>query len=86
MTENATTNTAGGRQALGTRRPAFSVRAILLPLLLVAEIGLLAPMSGVRFNSWNGFLGSFRWYAMRGVGAVKLNEWEPAVLKARKAA
>jgi ribose/xylose/arabinose/galactoside ABC-type transport system permease subunit len=63
VTENATTDTAGGRRALGTRRPAFSVRAILLPLLLVAEFGLLAPMSGVRFNSWDGFQGSFRWYA-----------------------
>ncbi len=56
MTENATTDTARGPQASGTRRPAFSVRAILLPLLLVAEFGLLAPMSGVRFNSWDGFL------------------------------
>jgi ribose/xylose/arabinose/galactoside ABC-type transport system permease subunit len=71
VTENVTTNTAGGRdagkaggrQASGFKRPAFSVRAILLPLLLVAEIGSLAPMSGVRFTSWDGFLQSFRWYA-----------------------
>jgi len=29
---------------------------------------------------------SFRWYAMREVGAVKLNEWEPAALKVQEAA
>lgn len=38
------------------------MRRILLPLLLLVETAALAPLSGVRFSSWGGFLQTFGWY------------------------
>ncbi|HUE14929.1 MAG TPA: ABC transporter permease [Planctomycetaceae bacterium] len=38
------------------------MQRFLLPLLLLAETAALAPMSGVRFGSWDAFSQTFGWY------------------------
>lgn len=39
------------------------MRAFVLPLLLVIEIAVLAPVSGIRFDSFGAFTSSFGYYA-----------------------
>lgn len=40
------------------------MRQYFLPILLLLEVALLAPISGVQLDSWSSFGDSFRWYCM----------------------